>query len=256
MVLNGMQSVYDTDLFMPIMQRAAELAGVRYGADAKTDYSLRVIGDHSRAVTFLVGDGVLPSNEGRGYILRRVLRRAVRHGHFLGMTRALPDQDRRRGDRPHGRGLSGAGQPARLHPARHRPGGAPLPRDPDRRAGAAGCHAGRHAGQGAPRRGRLPALRHLRLPAGHHQGPGQRARLQRGRGRLQDRHGGAAPARPQGQEVRPGRLAGDLPRPGPARDRLPGLRLPWPPAATVLNIMRDGVGRQRGPARATPWRSC
>jgi alanyl-tRNA synthetase len=86
MVLNNMQSVYDTDLFMPIMQRAAELAGVRYGADAKTDYSLRVIGDHSRAVTFLVGDGVLPSNEGRGYILRRVLRRAVRHGHFLGMT--------------------------------------------------------------------------------------------------------------------------------------------------------------------------
>ncbi|MDP3047377.1 MAG: alanine--tRNA ligase-related protein, partial [Chloroflexota bacterium] len=63
MVLNNMQSVYDTDLFMPVMQRAAELAGVRYGADAKTDYSLRVIGDHSRAVTFLVGDGVLPSNE-------------------------------------------------------------------------------------------------------------------------------------------------------------------------------------------------
>jgi alanyl-tRNA synthetase len=86
MVLNNMQSVYDTDLFMPVMQRAAELAGVRYGANAKTDYSLRVIGDHSRAVTFLVGDGVLPSNEGRGYILRRVLRRAIRHGHFLGMT--------------------------------------------------------------------------------------------------------------------------------------------------------------------------
>jgi alanyl-tRNA synthetase len=86
MALNDMQSVYDTDLFMPIMQHAAELAGIRYGAGAKTDYSLRVIGDHSRAITFLVGDGVLPSNEGRGYILRRVLRRAVRHGHFLGMT--------------------------------------------------------------------------------------------------------------------------------------------------------------------------
>ena len=84
-VLNGYRSVYETDLFMPIMERAAELVGVRYGQDARTDYSLRVIGDHSRAVTFLVGDGVLPSNEGRGYILRRVLRRAVRHGHFLGL---------------------------------------------------------------------------------------------------------------------------------------------------------------------------
>ncbi len=86
MVLNGYRSVYDTDLFMPIMERAGSLVGVRYGADAKTDYSLRVIGDHARAVTFLVGDGVLPSNEGRGYILRRVLRRAARHGHFMGMT--------------------------------------------------------------------------------------------------------------------------------------------------------------------------
>jgi alanyl-tRNA synthetase len=84
-VLNGYQSVYDTDLFMSVMERAAGLVGVRYGAGARTDFSLRVIGDHTRAVTFLVGDGVLPSNEGRGYILRRVLRRAVRHGHFLGL---------------------------------------------------------------------------------------------------------------------------------------------------------------------------
>lgn len=85
MVLNNMESVYDTDLFAPIIQCAADLVGTRYGADPKTDYSLRVIADHSRAVTFLVTDGVLPSNEGRGYILRRVLRRAVRHGHFLGL---------------------------------------------------------------------------------------------------------------------------------------------------------------------------
>ena len=114
MVLNGYRSVYDTDLFMPVMERAAELVGIRYGADAKTDFSLRVIGDHSRAVTFLVGDGVLPSNEGRGYILRRVLRRAVRHGHFLGLGEPFLAIDRRRGDRPHGRGLPGAGHAAAI----------------------------------------------------------------------------------------------------------------------------------------------
>jgi len=85
MVLNGYHSVYETDLFMPIMVRAADLVGVRYGQDAKIDFSLRVIGDHTRAVTFLIGDGVLPSNEGRGYVLRRILRRAVRHGHLLGL---------------------------------------------------------------------------------------------------------------------------------------------------------------------------
>jgi len=85
MVLNGKNSVYETDLFYPIIERAADLAGIRYGHSQKADFSLRVIADHSRAVAFLIGDGVLPSNEGRGYILRRILRRAVRHGHLLGL---------------------------------------------------------------------------------------------------------------------------------------------------------------------------
>jgi alanyl-tRNA synthetase len=85
MVLNGKNSVYETDLFYPIIERAADLVGIRYGHSLKADFSLRVIADHSRAVAFLIGDGVLPSNEGRGYILRRILRRAVRHGHLLGL---------------------------------------------------------------------------------------------------------------------------------------------------------------------------
>ena len=86
MLLQGVDSVYDTDLFQTIIRRTEELTGSHYGLDAKKDYSLRVIADHSRAITFLIADGVLPSNEGRGYILRRVLRRAVRHGRLLGFT--------------------------------------------------------------------------------------------------------------------------------------------------------------------------
>ncbi len=83
-VLQGVDSNYDTDLFRPLLAAAAELAGTRYGADAEGDVALRVIADHLRAVTFLLADGVIPGNEGRGYVLRRLLRRAVRHGMRLG----------------------------------------------------------------------------------------------------------------------------------------------------------------------------
>ncbi|UCG83666.1 MAG: alanine--tRNA ligase [Dehalococcoidia bacterium] len=75
-VLQGKRSPYDTDLFAPIVQRVAKLAGHGYGEDEKADRAIRIVAEHSRAVTFLIADGVLPSNEGRGYILRRVLRRA------------------------------------------------------------------------------------------------------------------------------------------------------------------------------------
>ena len=83
-VLQGVGSNYDTDLFRPILDAAAELAKMKYGQDAEKDVSLRVIADHLRAVTFLLADGVIPGNEGRGYVLRRILRRAVRHGMRLG----------------------------------------------------------------------------------------------------------------------------------------------------------------------------
>ncbi|MFH1058773.1 MAG: alanine--tRNA ligase [Pseudomonadota bacterium] len=86
-VAQGKLSNYDSDLFTPILQRAGDLAGVAYGAAAAGDTSLRVIADHARACTFLISDGILPSNEGRGYVLRRILRRAARHGRKIGLTR-------------------------------------------------------------------------------------------------------------------------------------------------------------------------
>jgi alanyl-tRNA synthetase len=84
-VLQGKDSNYHTDLVFPFVEEAAKIAGVKYGTASKSDVSLRVIADHVRAVTFLVADGVLPSNEGRGYVLRRIMRRAARHGKLLGL---------------------------------------------------------------------------------------------------------------------------------------------------------------------------
>ena len=86
-VIQKVPSNYDTDLFAPMMARVAEISGHRPGENPDTDVSLKVIGDHSRAAAFLIGDGILPSNEGRGYVLRRVIRRALRHGRFLGIDR-------------------------------------------------------------------------------------------------------------------------------------------------------------------------
>jgi len=83
--LQGVAATYDTDLFTPIVGEIGRISGHRYGSDADRDVSTRVIADHSRACAFLVGDGVRPSNEGRGYVLRRVLRRAARHGVLLGI---------------------------------------------------------------------------------------------------------------------------------------------------------------------------
>ncbi|HBF12582.1 MAG TPA: alanine--tRNA ligase, partial [Deltaproteobacteria bacterium] len=84
-VLQKKKSNYDTDLFQPILQYFAKRTGKVYGANPNDDVSLRVLSDHLRAAGFLVGDGVQPSNEGRGYVLRRIMRRAIRHGKILGM---------------------------------------------------------------------------------------------------------------------------------------------------------------------------
>ncbi|SEM73292.1 alanine--tRNA ligase [Lihuaxuella thermophila] len=86
-VMQNVPTNYDTDLFQPIIQATCEKAGVEYGKDQETDIALKVIADHIRTIVFAVGDGVLPSNEGRGYVLRRLLRRAVRYGRKLGMER-------------------------------------------------------------------------------------------------------------------------------------------------------------------------
>jgi alanyl-tRNA synthetase len=85
-VMQGVKSNYDTDLLQGIIQYVAKLSGKSYRQDDKDDVSLRVIADHSRAVTFLICDGVLPSNEGRGYVLRRIMRRAARHAKMLGFS--------------------------------------------------------------------------------------------------------------------------------------------------------------------------
>src|SRR5204863_7758553 len=87
MILQGKESVFDTDAFRVVIDRFASLANTTYGRDAKTDTSLRVIADHARALVFLAADGVLPSNEGRGYVFRRILRRAVRHSKLLGLDK-------------------------------------------------------------------------------------------------------------------------------------------------------------------------
>ena len=92
-VLQGVISNYDTDFFVPLMKCAAELCGVDYDKEISSEAgkasaaSLRVIADHARATTFLITDGVLPSNEGRGYVLRKIMRRAIRHGRLLGATK-------------------------------------------------------------------------------------------------------------------------------------------------------------------------
>ena len=85
-VVQGVKSNYDTDLFEGIIGRVEEISGARYGADADRDVSIKVIADHARAVTFLLADGVFPANEGRGYVLRRIIRRALRHGKLLGIA--------------------------------------------------------------------------------------------------------------------------------------------------------------------------
>ena len=86
-VIQGKHTNYDSDLFTTIFRKIEQVTGKSYETDAKVDVAMRVIADHSRATTFLVADGVLPSNEGRGYVLRRVMRRAIRYGRFLGMER-------------------------------------------------------------------------------------------------------------------------------------------------------------------------
>ncbi|CDE43436.1 alanine--tRNA ligase [Clostridium sp. CAG:768] len=85
MVCQGVASTFETDLLRPIMDKVSEMSGVPYKKSEKTDISLRIITDHARCVSFLISDGVIPGNEGRSYVLRMILRRALRHGKILGM---------------------------------------------------------------------------------------------------------------------------------------------------------------------------
>ncbi len=91
-VIQGVKSNYDTDFFLPIIRFVEKTSGKSYGKNTDNDISIRVIADHSRALTFLIGDGIMPSNEGRGYVLRRILRRAARHGKMLGINKPFLHQ--------------------------------------------------------------------------------------------------------------------------------------------------------------------
>ena len=84
-VMQGVDNLFLVDTVQNIMKHISEITGVKYGADEKSDISLRVITDHIRSTTFMISDGVMPSNEGKGYVLRRLLRRAARHGRMLGV---------------------------------------------------------------------------------------------------------------------------------------------------------------------------
>ncbi|AEF17174.1 MULTISPECIES: alanine--tRNA ligase [Thermoanaerobacterium] len=86
-IMQEVDSIFDVDVIRGITDYVGKMAGVKYGADKKSDVSLRVITDHIRGVTFMISDGILPSNEGRGYVLRRLLRRAARYGKLLGLDR-------------------------------------------------------------------------------------------------------------------------------------------------------------------------
>ncbi len=86
-LLQDVPTNFDTDLILPIMERAEELSGVARSESKQADVAMKVIADHSRAAAFLISDGVLPSNEGRGYVLRRIMRRAIRYGRNIGLTR-------------------------------------------------------------------------------------------------------------------------------------------------------------------------
>ena len=85
-IAQGVSNIYDTDLYQPIVGKVAELADVRYGGEHDTDMAVRVVAEHARGAAFLISDGVIPGNEGRGYVLRRLVRRAVRFGRKLGLT--------------------------------------------------------------------------------------------------------------------------------------------------------------------------
>ncbi|MGO8871490.1 MAG: alanine--tRNA ligase [Acidimicrobiales bacterium] len=91
-VLQGVDSIFATDLFLPMLETAQSITGRTYGEDEQVDTGLRIMADHGRAMAMLVSDGVLPANEGRGYVLRRIIRRAVRRARQLGMDGAITPQ--------------------------------------------------------------------------------------------------------------------------------------------------------------------
>ena len=102
-ILQGKETVFETDQFAPLIALGEELSGHRYGQSFETDRALRILADHSRAATFLIADGVVPSNEERGYVLRRIMRRAILQGRkTLGLDPGFLQRYQTCGHRDHG----------------------------------------------------------------------------------------------------------------------------------------------------------
>ncbi len=132
-VLQGVDSIFDTDLFAPMIETAESLTGHATARTTGPTSALRILADHGRAMSMLVADGVLPANEGRGYVLRRIIRRAVRRARQLGVDRAItPAAGGQRGGHP-GRGLPGAGRAASSDRRRRGPRGGGVPAHPGHR---------------------------------------------------------------------------------------------------------------------------
>ena len=184
-VMQGVHSNYEIDLFQDLIAAAAELAGTE---GSTSPSSLRVIADHIRACSFLIVDGVLPSNEGRGYVLRRIIRRAIRHGYKLGMRRAVLPQAggaarARDGRAPIRSCTKGAGTSSACSSRKNSA-------SPRRWRPAWACSKTRSATltrQDHRRRGGLQALRHLRFPGRPDRRHRARARAQRSTRRASSR---------------------------------------------------------------------
>ena len=196
----GVANMYEIDVMFPVIRRAEELTGRRYGADHGDDVRFRVVADHVRSSLMLIGDGVTPGNEGRGYVLRRLLRRAVRSVRLLGYEDpALPEllplsrdrmgetYDELHRDWERISTVAYAEEEAFRQTLR---AGTTIFDTADGRAEAGRRHR-------ALRRPRLRAARHLRLPDRPHPGDGLRAGARRRRGRLPPPHAGAARPRPR-----------------------------------------------------------
>ena len=132
-VLQGKDSVWDIDVLAPLVESAQSVTGGCSVGSEADDVSLRILAEHARTMSFLVSDGVFPSNEGRGYVLRRIIRRAVRHAYLLDVDDLVTPAARRHHRRGHGRGLPRPGQEPRLRAQRRGPRGGALP--PDAQAG-------------------------------------------------------------------------------------------------------------------------
>ena len=164
-VLQGVDSVFQTDEFVALLDAAQRLTEAKLGESDARDVSLRILADHARSTSLLVSDGVFPSNEDRGYVLRRIVRRAVRHAYLLGVELPVMGGMVDAVVEVMGEAYPGPGPQPRLRARCDRPRGAALPPDAAHRAG----HPRRANGRPRPRpadrrRCCLPASRHLRLP--------------------------------------------------------------------------------------------